>query len=341
MTLVPLGSLLFPIQYIEVCDNLIRAQGGDLALFHQQCGFDTAQLLDPLVMINGEQLLRAYTLVQQYCSVDRPASLQVLQHFPLTAHGMLGMLALASRTLGDALHAALEFFPLMMPAFKVRRVNDQDRVRVLFERVCDFGTQNNFFTELVMLVLHKIAPFTLLPVGRVMVGFQHQLIHLPQSYIQELGEHILVTDNLMENSLSLARSSLDIALITQSPTMYQLLQNNLRQRMHGMYQLKPVSLQVRRLTQLLLDENRSINAEVVAGHLHMSSRTLTRRLAEEGSNLAQLHREVAVEYASWLLQHSPKSIGQIAMKAGFASEASFSRAFRQLTGKTPRQFRES
>ncbi len=341
MVQVPLGSLLFPIQYIEVCDNLIRAQGGDLALFHQQCGVDTSQLLDPMVMINGEQFLKAYSLVQQYCSSDRPASLQVLEHFPLTAHGMLGMLALASRSIGDALNAALEFFPLVMPAFVVTRINDKNRVRLLFERVCDFGVLNAFFSELVLLVLHKIMPFSLQPLSGIQVAFQHQLSHPHACYEAELGMAISISDQAPENSLSLPKSLLSIALITQSPTMHQLLQNNLRQRMQGMYQLKPVSLQVRRLIQLLLDENRSISAEVVASHLHISSRTLTRRLTEEGSNLAQLHREIAVEYATWLLQNSSKTISQIATKSGFSNESNFSRAFRQVTGKTPKQFREA
>jgi AraC-like DNA-binding protein len=122
--------------------------------------------------------------------------------------------------------------------------------------------------------------------------------------------------------------------------MFQLLQDNLRQRMQMSQQLKPVSMQVKRLIELLLDENRLINAEVIANHLHLSSRTLTRRLANEGNNLAQLHREVAVEYAGWLLINSTKTIAQVAQKSGFSNESNFSRAFKSVMGYTPREHRE-
>lgn len=112
MAYTPLSNLHFPIQYIEVCDNLIRAKGGDLALFHQQCGLNTSDLLDPLLMINGEQLLRAYSLVQEYCTDDRPASLQVLEHFPLTSHGMLGMLAFGSTLNRRSFTSCFGVFPI-------------------------------------------------------------------------------------------------------------------------------------------------------------------------------------------------------------------------------------
>lgn len=340
MAYTPLSNLHFPIQYIEVCDNLIRAKGGDLALFHKQCGLNTSDLLDPLLMIHGEQLLRAYSLVQEYCTDDRPASLQVLEHFPLTSHGMLGMLALAARSIGEALQAALEFFPLMMPAFKVHKSIQNEHVYLSFERVCDFGEQNRFFTELVMMVLYKIEPFTLHPLKNIMIEFEHPISDSYQAFIKEINAEFIIHDSSNRNVLYFPQENLDIPLITQSPTMFQLLQDNLRQRMQMSQQLKPVSMQVKRLIELLLDENRLINAEVIANHLHLSSRTLTRRLANEGNNLAQLHREVAVEYAGWLLINSTKTIAQVAQKSGFSNESNFSRAFKGVMGYTPREHRE-
>lgn len=336
---IALSALWFPIQYLEVCDTVIRAHNGDLADFHARCGVLTEDIVNPLAMINGEQILIAYTTVQQYCRPDYPASLQILEHFPLTAHGMLGMLALASRTVGDALNAALEFFPLMMPAFTVKRINHKKDIHLIFNRVCDFGDQNNFFTELVMSALHKIMPFTLTPLDQIQVNLQHKLVHDIQHYQRILG--IMVKDNAPLNSIILPKKLLDTLLITQSPTLHQILQTSLRQRMQINTQTKPVSQQVKRLIKLFLDENRIINSDLLAEALHLSRRTLSRRLVEEETSLTQLHREVAIDYAQWLLINGQLSIEDIAHKSGFSNATNFSRVFKQITGKTPSQFRTS
>lgn len=338
MQLVPPSSLQFPMQYLEVCDALIRANHGDLAAFHQQCGFTTIDMMNPSGLMNGTQLLTAYTLVQQYCSPDRPAVLQILQHFPLTAHGMLGMLALASHTLGDALNAALEFFPLFMPAFAVKRIQDKKEVTLIFELVCDFAAQNHFFTELVMSVLYKIMPFTLSPLEGIKATFQHQLQYGASPYQDEL--HIAVEDQAKLNSIIIPKKLLDTPIITQSPTLQQMLHNTLRQRMLASDHLKPISQQVKQLIKIFLDENRIINGDLLAAALNMSRRTLTRRLTNEGTNLPQLQREVSIDYAQWLLLNSKRSLAVIAEKSGFSTLSNFSRAFKEMTGKTPSQYRK-
>lgn len=50
--------------------------------------------------------------------------MQILKHFPVTALGPLGMLAITSLTVGEALDAALRFHPLVMPLFGMTRLPD-------------------------------------------------------------------------------------------------------------------------------------------------------------------------------------------------------------------------
>lgn len=338
--LVPLNTLSFPIQYLEVCDSLIRAHDGDLAEFHRHCRVSTADLLDIKTLINGEQLLAAFTFAQRYCDPHQSAVLQILVHFPLTAHGMLGMLALASRTLGDAVNAAIEFFPLVMPAFRVSRQNISDQVKLVFERRTDFGDQNDFFTELVMSVLHKIMAFIQIPIPEVQVYFSHAAtasFDLVSAYQAVIPAQIHFAAK--HNCIVLPRASLDIAITTQSPTLHHMLEAELRERSQRAEHLRPISQRVKRLIKLYLDEGRVIHGDLIADGLHLSRRTLTRRLAEEGSQLPTLYNEVCVDYAVSLLRSSDKSIAEIAHKAGFSNAANFSRTFKRMTGKTPSQLR--
>jgi len=83
------------------------------------------------------------------------------------------------------------------------------------------------------------------------------------------------------------------------------------------------------------------SAEGVAGLLHMSTRTLHRQLKDEGASLQQLKDEVRSERAKDLLLRSRQPVKQVAAAAGFRSEKSFIRAFREWTGQTPAEFRKA
>lgn len=79
--------------------------------------------------------------------------------------------------------------------------------------------------------------------------------------------------------------------------------------------------------------------DTLAGELHMSPRTLIRRLAAEGTRYQQLLDNVREELACWQLVHTPDSIEAIALALGYDSASNFSRTFRRWTGTTPGAFR--
>ncbi len=86
--------------------------------------------------------------------------------------------------------------------------------------------------------------------------------------------------------------------------------------------------------------NGAATAEIVAGSLNVSVRTLHRQLGDEGSSLQQLKDEARRARAIELLNRSQRSIKQIAALVGFRNEKSFARAFRAWTGLPPQTFRE-
>lgn len=101
-------------------------------------------------------------------------------------------------------------------------------------------------------------------------------------------------------------------------------------------------LLVQRVRALLREHPASLaNADAVARALHMSTRTLHRHLRDEGSSLQQLRDEVRRGEAIQLLCRSMRPIKQVALAVGFRDEKSFSRAFRQWTGKSPSEYRRS
>jgi AraC-like DNA-binding protein len=66
---------------------------------------------------------------------------------------------------------------------------------------------------------------------------------------------------------------------------------------------------------------------------------LQRRLAQSGSTYSEIVQEARFSTASALLADSDLNIADIAFAAGYDNAPHFSRAFKRLTGMTPREYR--
>ena len=81
--------------------------------------------------------------------------------------------------------------------------------------------------------------------------------------------------------------------------------------------------------------------EAVAELINTSSRTLTRRLQEEGYQFSNLVKEVRLEKAMEALKFARTDVQQLALNLGFSDRRGFERAFKQWTGLTPAAYRRS
>ena len=73
----------------------------------------------------------------------------------------------------------------------------------------------------------------------------------------------------------------------------------------------------------------------VAKDLLMSSRTLQRRLGEEGSKFNDALNETRKELAQQYIQDDSLPIKEISYLLGFSEAANFTRAYKRWTGTTP------
>lgn len=78
-----------------------------------------------------------------------------------------------------------------------------------------------------------------------------------------------------------------------------------------------------------------------AGSLHISIKTLQRRLAIEGTSFQTLKDELRRDMAIVRLNSSSVPLAQIAQELGFTDSAAFQRAFKNWTGTAPGTYRRS
>ncbi len=79
----------------------------------------------------------------------------------------------------------------------------------------------------------------------------------------------------------------------------------------------------------------------VASALHMSARTLARRLADEGTHYQAVKDEFRRDFAIQALTRSERPLPAIADALGFQDLACFSRAFKAWTGNSPAAYRRA
>ena len=102
-----------------------------------------------------------------------------------------------------------------------------------------------------------------------------------------------------------------------------------------------ISEQAEQGTRALLASGVHASSASVGRRLGISSRTLQRRLAEEGTSFRALRDAVLWEAVEVLLSNPSLKIEAIALSVGFSDAAAFSKAFRRWKGYPPTRYRET
>lgn len=85
----------------------------------------------------------------------------------------------------------------------------------------------------------------------------------------------------------------------------------------------------------------NLSDETVADALHMSVRTMHRRLADVGSNFRALLVDMRQSLAEAYILDNSLTLTEISLLLGFSEPSSFSRAFKSWTGTAPSEARQS
>jgi AraC-like DNA-binding protein len=141
-----------------------------------------------------------------------------------------------------------------------------------------------------------------------------------------------------ENAIVLPIGALDLPHEHADAGLLGVLDRHAHDRLQRLPEVTTTTLRVRTVLAAELSGGNP-SAEHVADRLHMSVRTLGRRLADEGTShkeiLETLRRELAIGH----LEADDLAIGEIAFLLGFSDASAFHRAFRRWTGKTPSEVR--
>jgi AraC-like DNA-binding protein len=130
---------------------------------------------------------------------------------------------------------------------------------------------------------------------------------------------------------------LDLPIRTANPVTAQMVMDQCERELARMGLSESLLDQVR--AHLVCRNGRYPDVETVAERLHLSERTLKRKLAALGLGFAELLDEVRKRDALRLLEDPGRGIDDVALRVGYNDPANFTRAFRKWTGETPSAYR--
>jgi len=141
-----------------------------------------------------------------------------------------------------------------------------------------------------------------------------------------------------QNTIVFARADLDRPFLTHNADLFATVAPQLEVELKQALASRAIGEQVKGVLKRLLAGRRP-GIEDVARELGLSSRTLQRRLAEDGTTFQQLVQEARRELARHYLQHSSLELNETAYLLGYEDAHSFFRAFHDWEGSSPGDWR--
>ena len=148
-----------------------------------------------------------------------------------------------------------------------------------------------------------------------------------------------VTFGMPANSVIFSSALLNLPVRDADPHLHQVLLKEAEAQLDRAFVGLPLQQRVRMLLNELLPQGKA-QIEYVALRLHVSPRTLQRKLSDEGYTFTTLVSELRQELAERYLSQPHLSLSDIAHLLGFAEQSSFSHAFRNWRGCSPQAFRQ-
>ena len=252
--------------------------------------------------------------------------------------GLVGYLGANAATLGDVLDVAAKYLRLLTEGTRVEVEVAGEWVRVAQHILDPAGAGSRQVAGL--------GAASLVRVARLLTGtmLAPAWVELPFNCGDGEAEHQRVLGAPVRLGQSrtvvvLERRQLALRAVGADPGLFDLLEQVCRERVGALPDRRDLRARAENvIIELLPYSTPSLNR--VARRLGTSSRSLGRRLAEEGTSFKALVDDIRCELARRYLEQGEHRSKAIAALLGYRGVSTFHHAFRRWTGTTPARFRE-
>jgi len=326
-----------PGTYINLIVETVKRWGVSGEQLLDESGITLDQLKKPYWYVEfnhlNQLIERAITLCEQpalagYLALEMTAS----------CYGSVGMAAMVSPNLGEALKILEQFIGSRCNVFKPQLKQEKNYVCwSIHQPVKAFQLSPN--ANIFLLI-------GFVQIAKKLTGLSHLgkvELQMPEPIgFAQISDQLAVTClfNQKRNSWTFPKEYLVQPVLTADPMLAPLLDAQCKRDIEKLKLKSGWKGRVKQVAEkLLLDEQgETLKVGQVAQIMNMSERTLQRYLALENTSFTVLIDLLKKEHAQKLLVQNNMSIEKVALMLGYAETSHFTRAFKRWMGMTPKYF---
>jgi AraC-like DNA-binding protein len=247
--------------------------------------------------------------------------------------GIPGHLILNARSFRDGIRGLVRTLPTLAQGFRIELVENRDPPALIWSIAPDMGDATQFmrFANAYLVRMLQAHRGNQWHPRRIL--YAAPAPRRPKLYASQLGCPVLFNAPL--NAVEIERRDLYATKSGVDRHVHALLTT------YAEYLLAdaPRSVSVREAIVAAVRDGVALgrgDLAFVARRLHLSPRTLQRRIAASGTSFSILRDETRFDLARSMLAQEDLSIGEIAYRLGYSEPAAFTRAFTRRFGKSPR-----
>ncbi len=331
-----LETPIVPAAYAAAWVTLLEGRGVPRDKTLEGVSFEAALLSNPTGRVKPIDFTRL--VLNGFAATGDPAlGFELGLALKPTTHGFLGYALLTCGTLREAIRLGERYIRLRIRPVHVKLSAHGPTATLTIAENEELGEERRFLLEALAGGLVRIGEFLLGPE----LGIRDAELWLdlaePPYYASVRDRLPPIRFDAPTNELRFPAEWLDRPLALADPAASQAAVQQLERELALFGEDDDIVVRVR---ALLEDATADFpDLEAAASRLHVSSRTLKRRLARRGTTYQHLLDQTRKARATALLRDTRVPIAQIAATLGYRDPANFTRAFRKWTGRSPSEFR--
>lgn len=303
-------------------DTVLRQSGLPVGLFNQG-----------KVLVSTEELFALYRGIGEAAN-DPAIGLKLGTEERVERYDPVKIAALAARSFRDAVERLSRYKQLTCPE-EIRLVGRADECAIQFIWRLAHEEEPPLLVDVCFAWILSIAQRG---TGRPLHAKRVEL-QRPARYRELYEAHFRcpVKFKAIQNALIFSKPDIELPFVTYNPDLLSAVAPQLEAELAEQLAQRSFGEQAKGiLKQLLAGQRPGIHD--LARELHLSTRTLQRRLSDQGFTYQRLLDEARRELARHYLLHSSRELNETAYLLGYEDANSFFRAFQHWEGTSPRQW---
>ena len=326
-----LSTLILPVA------QALRLRGIDALNVIEEVGIDAGKFVNPDWRVSHDAF---NTLMERSVELtgDEAFGLYAAEQLrPQVLHG-LGLAWLASDTVYDGLQRMVRFGKLMSTGADMELREEGDLIHVYLGRNQEIDNFAHAGRDYGVGMVVRMCNLTLGEfLAPVRIQMERARPQEPQRWEYMLSSR--VDFECDTTCISWFRADIMEPLVTGDPALARVNDEQTQSYLNSFLAKSTAREVVDKIVEKLPDG--PPNQQQIADALHVSNRTLQRKLKEEGTSFMDLLQDTRLQLARKYLGQRSRSVVETSYLLGFSEPSTFSRAFKRWTGVAPAEFRDS